>query len=617
MRKIKMMFALLALLLSVNAAGAAVDYDVVVVGGGAGGVAAAIQAARMGAKVAIVEEFGWLGGQMTSAAVSTMDDNNRTRFGIYYELMRRARDYYARYGKSISTGLWTGSGLCFEPVVGQRLIYDMLRESGVKDEDIYLNSRASSAAVEGGRVTAATFLRDHLFPFTLTARVFIEATECGDFMPLTGARYRAGNRVSPNLNLDAQVQDITQVAVVRKMAGGVPPALTVSPAPGDYDKWVGKFRGIVTLGGSTVGAAKARPPYNVPSHNAYRGLPDTESPLPYNSGKRETWGNITRTGINWANDYPGMNDGSGLTVRYLEDRLYRREQNRAAMMRTLQFIYYYQTELKQSDWTVDVSQGFDANGGWNAALWQTWEQARPYADVLSQFPPQPYVREGRRVLGLYTLRNDDVKRVKKLGRALKNFPTSVALGEYQVDLHGARANEYLERELGEDYSKFPTTWVGSEGVYQIPFECLIPESVDGLVAVEKNISVSRMVNGTIRLQPVSMHTGQAGGAIAALAARGGVQPRQVRPADVQSALLDAGSRLSLYEFDDVPRGSRFWKTVQMATLYGLMEPFSDKLFGVDFPLTAKDAATLKRTTGVTLPPHSMSRGEALDAVGAR
>src|SRR5258706_16155562 len=45
-------------------------YDVIVVGGGTSGIAAALQAARMGARVALLEETDWIGGPMTRAAVS-------------------------------------------------------------------------------------------------------------------------------------------------------------------------------------------------------------------------------------------------------------------------------------------------------------------------------------------------------------------------------------------------------------------------------------------------------------------------------------------------------------------------------------------------------------------
>ena len=50
------------------------SYDVVIAGAGTGGFSAAIQAARLGAKVALIEETDWIGGQMAAAGVSTMDE---------------------------------------------------------------------------------------------------------------------------------------------------------------------------------------------------------------------------------------------------------------------------------------------------------------------------------------------------------------------------------------------------------------------------------------------------------------------------------------------------------------------------------------------------------------
>jgi len=292
------------------------------------------------------------------------------------------------------------------------------------------------------------------------------------------------------------------------------------------------------------------------------------------------------------------------------------------MLRTLQFIYYFQNELNQSDWTVDISQGYDT--GWNASYWQTWvhydgddriDMAERYGEVLRHFPPFPYVRESRRLLGLYTLTVDDVERNAQLGRAIKNFPTSMALGEYQVDLHAGLANEYLERELGDDHSKFPTTWVGSEGIYQVPFEVFIPEIIDGLIAAEKNISVTRMVNGTTRLHPIVMHTGQAAGAIAALSAKKGVQPRVLIPFDVQMELWKNGAHLSLYDkFDDVPTSSKYWRAVQAATLYGWMAQLGEGIFGVDFPLTQTAKNKLEFSAGVELPGNIYTRGEAVEFV---
>jgi hypothetical protein len=101
---------LLALLLSFPGTAAVAaeerhEYDVVVMGAGTGGAAAAMQAARMGARVALVEESGWIGGQMTAAGVSTMDDLSGNISGLYGEFVERLRYHYFMKDKSVGTWL--------------------------------------------------------------------------------------------------------------------------------------------------------------------------------------------------------------------------------------------------------------------------------------------------------------------------------------------------------------------------------------------------------------------------------------------------------------------------------------------------------------------------------
>lgn len=64
--------------------------DVLVVGGGTGGTAAAVQAARCGAKTILVSEFPWLGGMLTSAGVAAPDGNELAAFqtGLWGAFLR-------------------------------------------------------------------------------------------------------------------------------------------------------------------------------------------------------------------------------------------------------------------------------------------------------------------------------------------------------------------------------------------------------------------------------------------------------------------------------------------------------------------------------------------------
>lgn len=553
-------------------------YDVIIVGAGSGGTAAAIQAARSGASVALVEETGWVGGQITAAAVSTMDDVTYNRSGIYLEFIQRIRDSYGATGTSSNVCYWGTDTIAAEPVVAEAILLDMLSTAKPGKVDLYLHQEVIKAIMDGDNVKGVTFRDKKGQETTIKGKVTIDATECGDFIPLTPARYRSGNSVSPNINLDGEIQDITWVAVIREQ-NNIGPEL-MAKEPEGYGRDVGRFRKVVRLDGSPWPESY---PFDIPSFKAYRGLPDRENPNPIDGGNSETWKWITRTGLNWGNDVPGNGgDHTGLTARYLEDRDYRRLINGEAVNRTLRLIRYLQTELGMTNWTVDLSQGY-ANRGDSVR-----ERAIVLDDgndgLLDHFPPIPYVRESRRIVGIETLTAKSSARSPQLGRALVNRTNSIALGEYPMDIHGSRQRGSLESDLNETIEDYPSHWRSDEGVFQVPYGTLIPEKVDGLLAAEKNLSVSRLANGATRLQPITLLTGQAAGATAALSARYGLQPRDLPVILVQDEILKGKSRISLYAFHDLGLDHRHWRGVQAATLYGFLEPMSPRMFGAILPM---------------------------------
>ena len=203
----------------------AVSYDVVIAGGGMGGTAAAIQASRLGASVLIVEPTNMLGGQATAAGVSTMDDMSRIESGLYREFIEKVNAHYAKLGKSIGTCYWKPHSKAFEPSVGHMILADL-----AKSADILYHSEIVN--VESDCVTVRTLEGTK----TIGYGVLIDATEYGDIIPMAGARYRAGNSVSPNIDMDRMIQDITWTAIIRKYPGGVPENLRPkAPLPG-YEK---------------------------------------------------------------------------------------------------------------------------------------------------------------------------------------------------------------------------------------------------------------------------------------------------------------------------------------------------------------------------------------------
>ena len=134
------------------------DYDVVVAGAGAGGVSAALQAARLGARVALLEETDWIGGQMTAGGVSTMDEAGfNTDSGIYAEFSDRIKIHYARSGKSVGTCYSSARKICFEPGVGRAILEEMMEDTRRRFGDrarkrvldLYLRRRVVHVTAEG------------------------------------------------------------------------------------------------------------------------------------------------------------------------------------------------------------------------------------------------------------------------------------------------------------------------------------------------------------------------------------------------------------------------------------------------------------------------------------
>jgi len=139
-----------------------------------------------------------------------------------------------------------------------------------------------------------------------------------------------------------------------------------------------------------------------------------------------------------------------------------------------------------------------------------------------------------------------------------------------IDLHATNQKEHMELDLNETPASI--TLNQPRAPFQVPMRILIPQDIDGFIAAEKNLSMTRQVSGALRVQPIMMGVGQAAGALAGLAVRYGVEPREIPPVRVQRALLDAGVTLSLIDYSDVSLRHNFYKAVQLATLHRLMEP---------------------------------------------
>ena len=545
------------------------SYDIIIAGGGTGGISAAIQAARMGASVLVVESSTWIGGQATAAGVSTMDDMSRQKNGIYLEFINRIKSYYDSRGKSMGTCYWDSRSLAFEPHIGQEAFISMINEARRRGTLEFLMNSEITAVIKTKNAVSSVTVKTPSGNRNYSCKILIDATEYGDMLPLTKTPYRAGNSVSKFLNPDAMIQDITWVAVLRKYPGGIPGYLKPeTPLPG-YELARRNYESFVSADGYNFkNTYPVMTPVNFITHNAYRGLPDSSNPYDYNAD-RDNRVFITKTCLNWGNDYPGtygwVNGKRGLPVSYLEDRNLRLQVEREALIKTLHFIYYIQNELGEP-WSVADDEYA------NRILPEAARTLpREWQEIARRMPVIPYIRESRRIIGAHTLTSQELLRNSlsyRDGHTSREFPDAIAIGGYILDLHGANTDADTEWELDETMRHQELN--RPRGPFQVPMTVLIPNETDGLIAAEKNISASRLAAGSLRLQPITMMTGQAAGALAAVCVRENKQPRNVHPMLVQWELLNSGVSLSLCKYSDVPPEHSINRSVQISNMYGLI-----------------------------------------------
>ena len=139
-----------------------------------------------------------------------------------------------------------------------------------------------------------------------------------------------------------------------------------------------------------------------------------------------------------------------------------------------------------------------------------------YVDRVAPFMG---IRETRRIIGEYILTEQDIFDCAR-------FDDAIGVAAYPVDLH---------HPVGGD-----CTLMWCPDCYDIPYRCLVPLKVDGLICAGRDISATHLALASVRVMGPAMCLGEAAGKAAALCARDGVQPRELDVRKLRKALLDEG-----------------------------------------------------------------------------
>lgn len=505
-------------------------YDLVIVGGSLGGTAAAYSAAKMGMRVALIEESEWIGGQLTNQAVPPDEHQWIETFGAtksYRQFRERIRAYYRRNYPlneeamavpDLNPGNAWVSRLAHEPRVAWMVLSEMLSPYQSNGRiTLYLEHRMESVDVQTDwirRITARSIRGKKLTLFE--SAFFLDATELGDLIDQAGVehhlgaepRTKTGEAHAAPEEEAADLQPGTWVAAVEFVPGGSAPV----EKPYMYEMWKRfspPYQDVPQL--SWYGAGKNRE-----DRRRFTMFPDPKRGslglFPY---RRIIDHTLFQAGfyrgdlslLNWPqNDYLL---GSFMHTDGQSDRDHRE----AARQLTLSLVYWLQNEAERDEGGVgypEIGLRGDAVGT---------------EDGLAL---SPYIRESRRIEAMVTIREAHVVRKHR-------WEDSVGIGHYAIDLHPT-LRTYTHLYL-------PTA------PFEIPLGGMIPKRVRNMVpANSKLIGTTHITNGCFRVHPIEWNVGEVAGYLIAYCLSRGITPFETwksdeRRREFQELLIDEGIAL--------------------------------------------------------------------------
>jgi ribulose 1,5-bisphosphate synthetase/thiazole synthase len=469
--------------------------EVVVAGGGTAGFAAAIAAARAGAKVTLLEQLSYLGGTMTGGLVpgivsmrhqpwrdeetlvqlESLYSGDQVVRGIAQEMVDRLIAVGGSYSQRDSEA---PVRVLFDPELMKWVVDQMVREAGVR---ILYHTKVIGVKKEGNRIKGVTTDNGKVIP----ADVVIDATGDGHVAHFAGAPYEQGE------NNDATyVQPITLYFLM----GGVDLGKTVAYINQTKDDFSEAYvRKLNELYGKGM-------PFTVLAINSIRDKAAAEGKYPIPFGTT-TLNPRAHTSIS----RPVFRGGK---VRY--------------------DITMHNVDMAYRVDATDVEALSEAIGSMRDFTVRTANYFRGYVPgyedaYLLQVADIVGVRETRRIMGDYVLTGSDVLEARR-------FEDAIGFCGATVDVHNV--------EGGKELTRMSAIREGKS--YQVPYRMLLPRGIENLLVAGRCVSADRVACGSIRQQAGCLVTGQGAGVAAALASRQKISPRDLPVAQIRAELESQG-----------------------------------------------------------------------------
>jgi len=522
------------------------EYDVVVYGGTSAGVMAAVEIRLSGRTVAIVCPDNHLGG-MSSGGLGWTDTGNKAVIGglareFYHRIWKhyqqpeawkwQKREEYGNRGQGTPAvdgerrTMWI-----FEPHVAEGVFEEFIREYDIPTfRDEWLD-RVNGVVKENGRIRSIRMLSGKTF----IGKIFIDATYEGDLMAAAGCQYRVGRESQAEYgekwagvqtgvlhhrhHFGVLKKPISPYWIPGDPSSGVLPRISTEP-PGEYGQADHRvqaycFRLCLT---------------DVPENRVPFPKPEGYDPKQYElllrifeAGWRETFDKfdpIPNRKTDTNNHGPMSTDNIGYNYDYPEASYERRRE------------IIKEHETYQKGWFYFIANDPRVPEDVQKAM-QKWGLAKDEFVDNGNWPFQLYIREARRMVGMYVMTEHDL-----LGK--KTTPDSVGMGSYTIDSHNVQRyitpEGYVQNEgdIG----------VGTPRPYAIAYGSLVPkrEHCQNLL-VPVCVSATHVAYGSIRMEPVFMILGQSAAAAADLAIKHDTSVQDVSYSELRERLLNEGQVL--------------------------------------------------------------------------